>query len=749
MAALQASPDYLEQIADWHRYEPRIAVTADLVTPLPPQVDVALRSAGINSFYSHQAQTINLLRSGHHTVVATGTASGKSLCYLAPIFEAALSGGTALYLAPTRALAADQLRQIRRYEMDGVIADTYDGDTPSHVRTAIRGHANMILTNPDMLHMGILPNHARWVRFLRRLKYVVVDEAHVLRGVFGSHVSLVLRRLRRLSDRYGSQPTFALASATIGNPDEHASTLTGLKVKAVTGDGSPSGQRHFVFWNPPLNADAESRRSSNSESSDLLAALVKAQARSLTFSKSRVAAELVARYTQDKLPKNKAGTVAAYRSGYLASERRRVEDGLQDASLMAVSATNALELGVDIGSLDAVVLNGFPGTVASARQQAGRAGRSGQQSLALIVPHDEPLDQFYAQHPDEFFGRPHEAALTNPSNPHILRPHLGCAAWEHPLTDADAKWFGPTSDGLSSEMLEDGDLRERRDRLWWASMRPPAPDVNIRSGGGRPYRIVEASTGRMIGTSDSARVFQELHPGAIYLHQGETWRVEELQIEDRVALMATTTDREYTQAKVDHDLVVLTQDRTSTIGPAGLHTGLVEVTDRVTAFQRKRLPDGEIIERRDLDLPPQTLVTRAVWYTIPERKLHDALEPLGLDMQLVLSSLHAAEHASIGILPVFAMCDRNDIGGLSTALHPDTAEPTWFIYDGHPMGAGICDHAFDVAAEHLSATRDHVSKCPCAGGCPACVQSPKCGNFNDLLDKAGAVAVLKLLTGNG
>ncbi|HVL81515.1 MAG TPA: Zn-binding domain-containing protein, partial [Actinomycetota bacterium] len=356
-------------------------------------------------------------------------------------------------------------------------------------------------------------------------------------------------------------------------------------------------------------------------------------------------------------------------------------------------------------------------------------------------------DQYYVEHPDDLFGRPHEAALVNVSNPHVLRPHLGCAAYELPLTEKDAGMFGPRTSQVVGEMLADGELRERRDRHWWASTRPPAPDVNIRSAGGRPFRIVERETGRLVGSADTARAYQELHPGAIYLHQGETYRVVDLVIEDRVALVGRAPRNEYTQAGVDHDLVVLSEDASSVIGPAGLHVGLVEVTDRVTGYQRKRLPDHMVIEQHDLDLPPQTLVTRAVWYTIDEGLLHGALEPLGVDLELVLGSLHAAEHASIGILPVFAMCDRWDIGGLSTPLHPDTDMPTWFIYDGHPMGAGICDHAFEVAFEHLSATRDRVAACPCEAGCPSCVQSPKCGNFNEYLHKQGALAVLRLLTG--
>ena len=736
---------YEDQIVAHRRLKPRIARTACLERPLAPAVDRAVRDAGIEELYLHQAEAIDALRRGEHTIVATGTASGKTLCYHVPVLEACEAGGTALYLSPTKALAQDQLRQVTTLGAGWVTASTYDGDTPSEQRSSIRRHANLVLTNPDMLHTGILPHHELWRPFLRRLRFVVVDEAHVLRGVFGSHVSLVLRRLRRIATRYGAEPTFAFASATIGNPDDHAAALSGLRVKAVTADGSPAGERHVVFWNPPLlDDDSGGRRSTLNETSVLVSELIGHDARTLAFSKSRMAAELVARYARDRTTDH--DRIRAYRAGYLARERREIETGLQDGTLAAVSATNALELGIDVGGLDAVVLNGFPGTVASAWQQAGRAGREGQPSLAVVVPADQPLDQYYATHPDRFFAKPHEAALVNPANPHLLRPHLGCAAYEMPLTTGDTSVFGPDTEALASELVADGALRERRDRLYWARRRPPAPDVDIRSIGGSPYRIVEASTGRLIGTVDAARAFGTVHPGAIYVHQDETYVVEDLRIDERVALVRAESTREYTQARSDSDLVILDTEREDTLGRVGLRYGLVEVTEHVVGYQRKRPPSGDVVERVDLDLPPQTLVTRAVWYTIPETMLMRAIRPLEGD-DVLLGALHAAEHAGIGILPVFAMCDRWDIGGLSTNLHPDTGEPTIFIYDGYPQGAGISEHAFEVAREHLSATADHVSACPCRDGCPSCVQSPKCGNGNEPLHKAGAVVVLDLITG--
>jgi DEAD/DEAH box helicase domain-containing protein len=554
----------------------------------------------------------------------------------------------------------------------------------------------------------------------------------------------VLRRLRRVAAAYGAQPTFALASATIGNPAEHASALTGLPVEAVTDDGAPAGVRHFAFWNPPFLTGVGDgrRRSSNVEAARLLAELVAHGARTIAFSKTRVGAELVARYARRRAGLVGESGIVAYRAGYLASERRDVEDGLLTGRYPGVSATNALELGIDVGELDAVVLNGFPGTVASARQQAGRAGRKGQPSLAVVVPQDEPLDQYYAGHPNEFFAKPHEAALVNPSNPHVLGPHLGCAAYEMPLREDDV--FGDVTQ-ITAQMQQDGDLRERRGRLYWARPGAPAPHVDIRSAGGPPFRIVEAATGRLIGTVDGARAYATVHPGAVYLHQGDSYRVASLEIGARVALVEAFAGEEYTQPRTDTDVVVVATEGEGRLGGCGLYRGVIEVTEQVVAYQRKQLPGGETIDAHEVDLPPQTLVTRAVWYTIPDGTLREALEGLPPDTDVLLGSLHAAEHAGIGILPVFAMCDRWDIGGLSTNFHPDTGEPTIFIYDGHPMGAGISEHAFAVAHDHLRSTRNHVRDCPCASGCPSCVQSPKCGNWNEPLHKAGAVRVLDVL----
>jgi DEAD/DEAH box helicase domain-containing protein len=749
LSGLRADEAYEDQIAVARRLPAREAAYAELERPLHPRIEGALRRAGVQAFYTHQAEAIESLRSGVHTIVATGTASGKSLCYQVPVIEALAThtDATALYLSPTKALAQDQLRALERLDMVELRAEIYDGDTPTPLRAGIRRHANLLLTNPDMLHVGILPHHELWSRFLKGLRFVVVDEAHALRGIFGSHVALVLRRLRRIARVCGATPVFAFASATIGNPGAHASALAGVQVRAVTEDRAPRGPRTFVFWNPPRIEEGGRRRSSNTESAWMVARLVSERVRTLVFSKSRVSAELVARYARQRLPNGRGERIVAYRAGYLPAERREIEAALRSGELAAVSATNALELGIDVGDLEAVVLNGFPGTVASAWQQAGRAGREGQPSIAVVVPLDEPLDQYYTAHPNDFFAKPHESALVDPSNPRVLRPHLGCAAYERPLHEGDESFFSTSQRELAAEMRSDGELRERRGRLYWAGRSPPAPEVDIRSAGGTPYRVVEDGTGRLIGTVGDARAMQTVHPGAIYMHQGETFRVRALHIDQRVALVEPHDAPEYTQARSDDDLIVLSRELREPMSELVQRClGLVEVTEQVIAYQRKRVSSGEVLAVEDLDLPPESLVTRAVWYEIDAHALRTRLQDLpGHDV--LLGSLHAAEHAAIGILPVFAMCERTDIGGLSTNRHPDTGLPTIFIYDGHPMGAGISERAFDVAGEHLSATRDHVRDCACEAGCPSCVQSPKCGNWNEPLHKAGAVRVLDLLLG--
>ncbi len=751
---LTGDPDYRGQLVHLERLPVRAARLEALPDDLPELLLSRLRARGVTALWSHQAEAVALARAGTHVVVATGTASGKSLCYQLPVFEALLGAQprTALYLSPTKALAHDQLRAIRSFALTGVRAASYDGDTPTEERPLVRRNANLVLTNPDMLHRAILPAHERWGGFLGRLAYVVVDEAHTFRGVFGSHVAAVLRRLRRLANRYGASPAFLLASATLGNPAELAERLVGLPIEPVTADGSPRGPIAFALWEPPLVDEVTGiRRSPNVEAAAWLSAGVEAGIRSLCFTRSRRAAELVATYTRRRVAevdrasraqgerRALASRVRAYRAGYLAEERRELERGLVSGELLAIAATNALELGMDIGGLDAVVLDGFPGTVASMWQQAGRAGRQGGPSLAVLVGSDDPLDAYLLHHPADLFGRPHESALVDPGNPYVLAPHLECAAYEAPLTEEDLVLFGPAARDVAADLEAGGSLRRRAGGLRTASGRTPAGDVDLRNVGGAPVTIVLTDSGQVIGTVDRARATSTVHRGAVYLHQGEPYRVVELDLRGGAALVEPAAVDEYTQARRDTDIQVVQATRRVDLPRSALWLGRVAVSDQVVGYERRRVGSGEVLGYEDLDLPPTLLPTVAYWYTLTPELL--AAADLGAPAS-VPGAAHAAEHAQIGLLPLFAMCDRWDIGGVSTAWHPDTGMATIFVYDGHPGGAGIAERGHLLAAGHLLATRDTVRDCPCETGCPSCVQSPKCGNGNHPLDKGGAVRLL-------
>jgi DEAD/DEAH box helicase domain-containing protein len=718
-----------------------------------PQVRDCLQRAGMTSLWSHQAEAAELAWHGQSVIVATGTASGKSLAYLLPALTTARAGrrtgGTTLYLTPTKALAADQLRALDELGVPDIVAATYDGDTPIESRDAARDHATYLLTNPDMLHRSLLPRHHRWVGFLRSLRFVVVDECHTYRGVFGSHVAQVLRRLRRVCTRYGADPVFILASATTAEPERSARRLTGVPVVAVAGDGSPRGAKEFVLWEPPVSSlrgenGAPVKRSTLAEAADLLADLVAAGARTVGFVRSRRAAETVAGLAKAALADvdaTLAEQVAAYRAGYLPYERRKLEQALQDGTIRALAATTALELGVDVAGLDAVVIAGWPGTRASLWQQAGRAGRAGQDSLAVLVARDDPLDTYLVRHPEAVFGHPAEATVLDPDNPYILAPHLCAAAQESPLTDADVDLFGPAAPEVLSALEAEKVLRRRTSGWHWVS-RGWAHDLADLRGSGEPIvQLVEPSTGRLLGTVDGGRAHAAVHNGAVYVHQGETYLVERLDLDEHVAFVRPETVDYTTTARDVTDLRVLDVEHTEPWGDARLCFGSVEVSSQVVSYVKRRLGSGEVLGDESLELPPRHLRTKAVWWTLP-----DELIPVApADAP---GAAHAAEHAAIGLLPLFATCDRWDIGGLSTARHPDTGLLTVFVHDGHPGGAGFAERGFQAAAPWLRATRETIALCPCPSGCPSCVQSPKCGNGNDPLDKAGAVKLLDALLGS-
>ncbi|MFE3766536.1 DEAD/DEAH box helicase [Streptomyces sp. NPDC059104] len=759
---LSRGPSRAARITHTEHLPPRAGRHAVWPDRIRTDVVAAIRAAGIEHPWEHQAAAAEHALDGESVVVATGTASGKSLAYLAPVLSALADGAeapngrgaTALYLAPTKALAADQRRAVRELAAplgNAVRPAVYDGDTPFEEREWVRQYANYVLTNPDMLHRGILPSHPRWSSFLKALRYVVIDECHTYRGVFGSHVAQVLRRLRRLCSRYGSEPVFLLASATASDPAAAASRLTGVAVTEVADDASPRGEVVFALWEPPLTdlrgeRGAPVRRTATAETADLLTDLVVQGVRTVAFVRSRRGAELISVIAQERLAavdRSLPGRVAAYRGGYLPEERRALERALHSGELLGLAATTALELGVDVSGLDAVLITGYPGTRASLWQQAGRAGRSGQGALAVLIARDDPLDTYLVHHPEALFRRPVEATVLDPDNPYVLAPHLCAAAAEIPLTDPDLDLFGPAARELLPQ-LEAAKLLRRRATAWHWTRRERASDLtDIRGGGGRPVQIVEASTGRLLGTVDESASHTAVHDGAVHLHQGRTYLVKHLDLEDSVALVEEASPPFSTTARDTTAISILETETEIPWGPARLCFGSVEVTNQVVSYLRRKLITGEVLGEAKLDLPPRTLRTRAVWWTVTE----DQLDEARISPEILGGALHAAEHASIGLLPLFATCDRWDIGGVSVPLHPDTLLPTVFVYDGHPGGAGFAERGFHTARAWLTATRDAIAACECEAGCPSCIQSPKCGNGNDPLHKRGAIRLLtRLLT---
>ncbi len=754
LAYLTARDDYVGQAVHIEHIPPRAPVFGQLEKPLASAVAECLAKRGIASLYSHQAAAVNLVRQGRNVMVATPSASGKTLCYNASVLQRLAEDreSRAIYLFPTKALAQDQLRVLRELFCPAMLGDdefaTFDGDTPPRERADIRRRAKIILTNPDMLHLGILPNHQMWSRLLHRLNYVVVDEAHVYRGVFGSHVANVLRRLRRVCDMYGSRPQFICSSATIANPGEHAGRLTGLDFEVVNNDGSPHGAKEFVFWNPPLVGESKSTRSSaNREAVNLFSELVTQGLRTLTFTRTRRLTELIYSYARDKLRKvdpELAVRIKPYRAGYLPEIRRQIEKELFGGRLLGAVATVALELGVDIGDLEATVLTGYPGSIASTWQQAGRAGRGRRSSISFLVGLDSPLDQYFMRHPEAFFQKSVEHALVNPDNPYILRAHALCAAWERPLAEDDESYFGS---GLSAErdaLTEQRLLRERRQRWYLApSIAHPAQAIFIRSTSGENYRLIDAESGELLETIESSVAFFQVHPGAVYLHQGEPYLVAELDLASRTAKASPTSVNYYTQTKELTDLRILRTMSSKLSRGTSVCLGEVEVTTTVIGYKKKAQYTEDILGEEPLDLPPQRFRTISLWFDLPEQAV-ERIEKEQLDFA---GGLHGAEHAAIGILPLFALCDRNDIGGLSTPLHPDTGRAQIFIHDGHPGGVGIAEKGYELIEDLWAATLRTVSECPCEDGCPSCVQSPKCGNNNKPLDKAAARVLLEELLG--
>ncbi|NLE97703.1 MAG: DEAD/DEAH box helicase [Propionibacterium sp.] len=703
---------------------------------------------GITAPWQHQVEFAEHAFHGRHAALTSATGSGKSLAYLLPIIAATAEGRlgtevrpprlrrlthTALYLAPTKALAHDQERGAIDLGPQGWRVGAVDGDSDDAERRFAREFADFVLTNPDMLHYSILPNHQRWSRLLGGLRYIVVDEAHRYQGVFGAHVAQVLRRLRRIAAHYGATPTVLLASGTAPNIAEFGGKLIGEDgVEAVTADGAPKPKRTIALWKPSVSL--------NQDTANLLGRLVHGGSQTIAFVASRTGAELVALDAQEI-----AGPViASYRAGFLAAERRDLERDLQTGHLRGIATTNALELGIDVAGMDAVVIAGYPGKLSALWQQAGRAGRRGSDALVVLVAREDPLDSFLFDHPETILRAPVEHSVLFPENPHVLGPHLAAAAQELPLTAADERWFGATMPATLTALDTQGVLRDRGGRYFWTRPDRAVDFISLRAAGAKPIDIIERDTGRVVGTVDEPKADSVVHEGAVYLHQGESFLVEEFHAEDKQAFVRASRPNYYTQPQSTFDIAILQEWQTRELGATTLHRGDVQLTSQVVGYLRRDELTHEVWDHTPLELPARTLRTQAVWWTVPAALVRD----LGWGALQVGAAAHAMEHTAIGLLPAFAPCDRWDIGGVSTAVHPDTGLATIFVHDGLPGGAGFAYRAYDVADQWLPATLERLQRCPCDDGCPACVVSPKCGNANQVLSKSDAATLLLELLGS-
>ena len=767
LAKVRGKEWYKNQVVDDRTIPAREAIVREPEAPLHLDLVERLTELGRWPLYSHQAEAIDAAMVGENVVVATPTASGKSLCFQAPVLHEWLEdpSSRALFLYPTKALAQDQLKALRVLAGDRCPkVATYDRDTNNPARRAARQNARVLITNPDMLHVGILPHHDLWSSFFALLRTVVVDEAHTYRGVFGSHVAMVLRRLRRVCANYGVEPRFILCSATIGNPAELAENLTGQPFTAVTESGAPRGEKRFLFWNPPLqsevknnrhrwdselaNQDRSGRILPQVEAAGLLAEAVSEHIRTLAFVRSRPLAELVTAAAKSRLGnerKSLAQRIAPYRSTYLPEQRRSIENGLKEGQLLGVASTNALELGMDIGGLDAVILTGYPGSLASTWQQAGRSGRRGETSLAVLVADDDPLDQYLMQHPDFVHERLMEHARVATDNPIIFSKHLLCAAYEAPLGGGDHAFFGPSLAKHVVELEQTHDLRKSHDG-WRLSteIEYPAGNVNLRSTTEQSFVMVDCFSAEELETGlEDTYAFSRLHQGAVYLHQGNRYIVTELDLTSRQALVRKQPVNYFTVSRQTSSVRVLEDLQCRTVGPdAQLALSKVEVTRRVVGYYRipfQRDRGGRNLKEELLELPPLTFTTIALRFGVPGKLAKRSWDLAG--------GLHAVEHAAIGVLPLFALCDREDIDGVSTPMHPDTGAPTVFIYDAYPGGIGIAERGFEIVEQLWQATLQAITECVCSDGCPACIQSPKCGYNNFPLDKGVAAHLLRGLLG--
>lgn len=740
---LDVNPLYRSRCVHVRNTTPEPARYGGLDFPLSPALAAYLDQHGIR-LYSHQAEAINRVREGKNVILTTTTASGKTLAFNVPVLERieADPDARALYLYPTKALTNDQLtslEQMAKYTGIAARPAVYDGDTPQSRRAAIREHAGIVLSNPHEIH-HLLSWHAKWQPFLSNLEFIVIDEAHRYRGVFGSHIAFVIRRLLRLCHYYGSHPRFILSTATLANPCEFAQALTGQEFTLVDNDGSPRGKRTFILFNPFY--DGISERSLHQETKDLLVSCVKENLQTLCFTGSRKMAELITVWARDdamRTSRKLADAISVYRAGYLPEERRAIERQLKDGSLKGVVSTNALELGIDIGSLDAVIISGYPGTMMSVRQQAGRAGRKGGEALALLVGQANPLDQYFMQHPDQFFSRPHEHAIIDTANPYIVSGHLLCAAAELPLReDTDREFFGEGTSALLAELGSD-DLLRKTARGWvYAGRGRAAEAVRLDGVPGETFRVM--CHGRVLETMDRGQAYREAHKGAIMLHQGETYIVTEMDLETHTIRVTETDVDYYTQPQKEVDLSIIETLDTRIFNGVRCAFGDVEVTEQYTGYKIKR--GDTIIGLEPLALPPLTFRTKAVWF-VPPDSTEENVTNAGLDLA---GGLHGAEHAIIALMPLHVICDRWDIGGLSTPAFGEEGTPAVFVYDAYEGGIGLAEKAFALLPDLFASARELVRDCRCESGCPSCIYSPKCGNDNQPLDKEATIRILQDLS---
>jgi DEAD/DEAH box helicase domain-containing protein len=733
------------KIAHHRRDEGRAPRFAEPGQPLPAELRRALAATGIERLYTHQVEAIDAARAGENVLVATPTASGKSLVFALPVLEEVLAGegATALFLYPTKALAQDQLQGLRALaaatgRLRPPSFEIYDGDTPDHDRRRIKQDPpDVLITNPDMLHAGILAYHADWSRFLSRLRFVVLDELHVYRGVFGAHVHHIVRRLMRLAALHGGSPRFVAASATVGHPDEFAATLCGVPFRVVSQTGAPAAGRDVLVVNPVTV-------SPYTVAVRVVAEAARCGARTIAFTKARRVTELLHTWLAQEAPDVKR-RVAPYRAGYLPEERRAIERKLFSGELLAVLSTSALELGIDVGGLDVCVLVGYPGSRTSTWQRIGRVGREGNDALVVLIALPDSLDQYLVAHPEELFDGAFERAVLDPWNRAVAGAHLVCAAAEEPITSREREAFPARGRAVVDDLVATGRLAEdaRGDRLV-SYRRRPQREVSPRSAG-PPFVILEDGTGRLLGTIDGMRVWHECHPGAIYLHAGQSYRIEALDADHRRVIAQAARVDYYTVVLGEKETKILERSLERKLPESGVPVGFgrLEVTVRIREYQKKRLFDGEPISTHPLEVPPLTYETTGLWMAIPE-----ALPVLfAADALHFMGGIHAAEHAAIGLFPLLAIADRGDVGGISYTLHPQVGGPAIFLYDGVPGGAGLAERAYHELESLLTRTRELIAACPCEDGCPACIQSPRCGNGNKPLDKAAAVRVLRVLLG--